>query len=105
MSDHKHFPGYVAPLPVVVDEDGYDWYVGRDRKPQSNLHPVFQGIFDSFLSYAVNDTVNNGSGGWEEPEAGAWERIHDKELEARDRESRDVDPDEGCGFIGGPEED
>ena len=36
------------------------WEVEDSALPTNPVHPVFQGIFDSFLSACAEDTVNNG---------------------------------------------
>jgi len=60
-----------------------------------NLDPIFRDLLNAFLNEIATESVNSAD----------FDPYYEKELEARDRESRDVDPDEGVGFIGGPEED
>lgn len=52
-------------------------------------------LLNDFLNEIATESVN----------AADHDPYRQRELEARARESRDVDPDEGVGFVGGPEED
>lgn len=56
---------------IVLDTEGYDWYV----PPPS---------FDAFVSYCINDTVNNGDSLLE----AQVERERDRELERESLEDR-----------------
>lgn len=59
---------------------------------ENPLHPVFKNIFDQFLTYAVNDTVNNGDTG----QRRRWtdEEDRDERLGSPWSASREYDPED-----------